>query len=83
MHSIPLSGTSSPCNLFFLNPGVYYLGQATVGVGTVLIWDFCVAYTRGGYIYNLLAMIRAMIYLSEVGRGMWRVTVLPSVTVAL
>ena len=48
MHSIPLSCTSSPCNLLFLNPGVYGLVQATVGVGTVLIWDFCVAYTNGG-----------------------------------
>ena len=44
----PPSCTSSPCNLLFLNPGVYGLVQATVGVGTVLIWDFCVAYTRGG-----------------------------------
>ena len=26
----------------------YALVQATVGVGTVLIWDFGVAYTRGG-----------------------------------
>ena len=48
MHSIPLSCTSSPCKLLFLKPGVYGLVQATVGVGTVLIWDFCVAYTRGG-----------------------------------
>ena len=30
-------------------PGISYaLVQATVGVGTVLIWDFGVAYTRGG-----------------------------------
>ena len=48
MHCIPLSWTSSPCNLLFLNLGLYGLVQATVGVGTVLIWDFCVAYTRGG-----------------------------------
>ena len=48
MYYIPLSCTSSPCNLVFLNPGVYGLVQATVGVGTALIWDFCVAYTRGG-----------------------------------
>ena len=48
MHEIPLSCTSSPCNLLFLNPGVYGLVQATVGVGTALIWDFCVDYTRGG-----------------------------------
>ena len=26
----------------------YGLVQATVGVGTVLIWYYCVAYTRGG-----------------------------------
>ena len=32
---------------FFLNLEVYGLVQATVGVGTVLIWDFCLAYTRG------------------------------------
>ena len=48
MHCIPLSWTGSPCNLLFLNLGLYGLVQATVGVGTVLIWDFCVAYTRGG-----------------------------------
>ena len=30
-----------------LNPGIYGLVQATVGVGTLLIWDFCVAYTVG------------------------------------
>ena len=48
MHYIPLSWTSPPCNLLFLNLGLYGLVQATVGVGTVLIWDFCVAYTRGG-----------------------------------
>ena len=45
---IPLSCTSSPCNLLFLNLGVYALVQATVGAGTVLIWDFCVAITGGG-----------------------------------
>ena len=48
MHYITLSCTSSPCNLLFLNLGIYSLVQATVGVGTALIWDFCVAYTRGG-----------------------------------
>ena len=48
MHYIPLPCTSSPCNLLFLNPGVYGLVQAAVGVGTVLIWNFCVAYTKGG-----------------------------------
>ena len=48
MHCIPLFCTSSPCNLLFSNLGVYGRVQATVGVGTVLIWDFCVAYTRGG-----------------------------------
>ena len=47
MHNIPISCTSSPCNLLFLNLGVYGLVQATVGVGTVLIWYFAVAYTRG------------------------------------
>ena len=36
MHSIPLSCTSAPCKLLFLNPGVYRLVQATVGIGTVL-----------------------------------------------
>ena len=53
MHYIPLSCTSSPCNLLFLNQGIYGLVQATVGVGTVLIWDFCVAYTRGGGVLPL------------------------------
>ena len=48
MHNIPLSGTSPPCNLLFLNPGIYGPVQATRGVGTVLIWDFCVAITKGG-----------------------------------
>ena len=56
MHYFPLSCTSSPCNLLFLNPGVYGLVQATVGVGTVLIWDFCVAYTKGeGVVQESLA----------------------------
>ena len=40
--------TSSPCNHLFLNLAVYSLVQATVGGGTVLVWDFCVASTRGG-----------------------------------
>ena len=48
MYYITLSCTSSLCSFVFLNPGVYGLVQATVDVGTVLIWDFCVAYTRGG-----------------------------------
>ena len=48
MHYVPLSWSTSPCKLLFLNPGVYGLVQATVGVGTVLIWDVCVAYARGG-----------------------------------
>ena len=48
MHYIPLSCTSSPRNLLFLNRGVYDLVQATVGVGTILIWYFAVAYTGGG-----------------------------------
>ena len=52
MHCIPLFWTSSPCDLLFLNLGLYGLVQATVGVGTVLIWDFCVTYTRGGGGYN-------------------------------
>ena len=52
MHYIPLSCTSSPCNLLFLNPDVYGLVQATVGIGTVLIWDFCVAYTKGGGVHQ-------------------------------
>ena len=46
MHYFPLSCTSSPCNLLFWNLGVYGLVQTTVVVGTVLIWDFCVAFTR-------------------------------------
>ena len=45
VHNIPLSGTSSLCNLLFLNLGVDALIQATVGVGTILIWVFCVAST--------------------------------------
>ena len=48
VHSIPLACTSSPCNLLFLNLGIYGLVQATVGIGTVLIWYFAVAYTKGG-----------------------------------
>ena len=49
MHHIPLSCTSSPCNLVFLNQRASYgLVQATVGMGTVFIWDFCVAITMGG-----------------------------------
>ena len=48
MHCIPLSCTSSLCNLLFLNLGVYGLVQATVDFGTVLIWYFAVAHTRGG-----------------------------------
>ena len=52
MHYIPLCCTSSPCNLLFLNPSVYGLVPATVGVGTVLIWDCCVAYTNGEGGYN-------------------------------
>ena len=56
---IPLACTSSPCNPVFLNLGTrgwelyvshtsYVPVQATVGVGTVLIWDFGVALTRRG-----------------------------------
>ena len=48
MRYITLSCTSSPCNLLFLNLGVYSFVQAIVGVGTVLIWYFAVAYTTGG-----------------------------------
>ena len=48
MHYTPLSGTSSPCNPLLMNLGICRLVQATVGVGNVLIWDFCVAITRGG-----------------------------------
>ena len=48
MHFIPLSCTSSLCNILFLNLGIYGFVQATVGVGTVLIWDFCIAYRKGG-----------------------------------
>ena len=62
MNYLPLSCTSSPCKLLFFNRGVYGLVQATVGVGTVLIWDFCVAYTRGGG-YFLRAVVPS--------EGMW------------
>ena len=48
MRNIPLSGTSSLCILLILNLGIYGLVQATVGVGTILIWDFCVAIAREG-----------------------------------
>ena len=48
VHPLPPSCTGSLCNLLFLNLGIYGLVQATVGAGTVLIWDFCVACTRGG-----------------------------------
>ena len=60
MHCIPLSWTSSPCNFLFLNLGLYGLVQATVGVGTVLIWDLCVAYTRGGG-YKWLPMLQPLL----------------------
>ena len=52
----PFSGTSSPCNLLFLNPGIYGLVQATVGVGTVLIWGFCVAIARAGGLFVSVVM---------------------------
>ena len=59
VHYMPLSCTSWACNPLFLNVGArcwslyvsrasYARVQAGVGVGTVLIWDFGVAYTRGG-----------------------------------
>ena len=48
MEYIPLSFTSSLCNLLFLNPGIYGLVQATVGVGTVLIWEFLRSLYKGG-----------------------------------
>jgi hypothetical protein len=56
LHYIPLSCTSSPCNLLFLDLGVYGFVQAAVGVGTVLIWDFCVAFTGGGVHVLLLVL---------------------------
>ena len=60
MHCTPLSGTSSPCNLLSLNLGVYGLVQATVGVGTVLIWDFSVAFTKGGGVLAALSLVRVL-----------------------
>ena len=30
----------------------YAVVQGTAGVGTILIWDFCIAYTRGGGGYD-------------------------------
>ena len=48
MYYLPLSCTSSPCHLLFFNLGASVLVQATVGVGTVLIWYFGVADTKGG-----------------------------------
>ena len=42
---------SSFLQLLFLNSGIDGLVQATVGIGTVLIWDCCLAYTRGGGAY--------------------------------
>ena len=48
MHYIPL------CNLLCLSFGVYGLVQATVGVGGVLIRDFCVAYTTGGGVCEII-----------------------------
>ena len=48
-------------NLLFLNLGVYGFAQATVGVGTVFMWDFCVAYTRGGV--TLEGLARAIRYI--------------------
>ena len=55
---IPLSCTSSLCNLLFLNLGLYGLFQATVGVGSALIWDLCVAYTRGGGTFFMMRILR-------------------------
>ena len=52
VHKIPLSCTSSPCNLLSLNLGIYSLVQATVGVGAVLIGDFCVGITGAGVHVN-------------------------------
>ena len=48
VHYVPLSCTSSPYNLLFLNPGIYGPVQATAGVGPILIWDTCVAFTQRG-----------------------------------
>ena len=62
MHNIPPSCTSSPCNLLFLSLEIYSLVQAAVGAGTVLIWDFCVAFTRGGGCFvHKASVIRMMI----------------------
>ena len=73
MHYIPLSRTSSPCNLLFLNLGTYGLARATVGVGTVLIWDFCVAYTRGGgvgtWLYQFFQLLWALRFLALIQFG--------------
>ena len=52
MHYIPLSCTSPPCNVLFLDPGVYGVVQATVGVGTVLIWALLRSVSRGGDYYQ-------------------------------
>ena len=60
VHYIPLL-----CNLLFLNLGIYGLVQAT-GVGTVLIWDFCVAITRGGG-----TVVEARVILEATIAGLW------------
>ena len=62
-------------SLLFLNLGVYGLVQATVGIGTVLIWDFGVAFTRGGgYVPNRVHRIcvwsrRGIIKCTSLARG--------------
>ena len=48
MHNIPLSCISSPSRYLYVSCASYGLVQATVGAGTVLIWDFCAARTGGG-----------------------------------
>jgi len=41
------------CRQLYVLRASHALVQATVGVGTVLIWDFCIAFTgRGGRFYE-------------------------------
>ena len=53
-HSSDFGDICASCAPFLPQPTMYVvlasygLVHATVGVGTVLIWDFCVAITRGG-----------------------------------
>ena len=45
--------------------------QATVGIGTVLIWDFGVAYTRGGVLTTNLPLWHWHIHIGPFDKKKW------------